>query len=208
MIRVLVTHTKGGCGKTTIATNLAGAFARGGLRTALADVDRQGSALAWLELRPETAPRIKGLTWRKGVDKVPDSIDRLVIDVPASLRMGEIEELLDEADIVVMPVLPSLFDEASTERFIGRLEELKSIRKGRKGVVTVANRLRPRSKAGQRLEAFLARIEHPPVARIHDRAIYGELAIQGLSVFDVTVRDGKAIHEEWRPLLAAIEAAD
>src|SRR3954454_19816013 len=108
MIRVLVTNIKGGCGKTTLATNLAGAFARGGLRTALADVDRQHSSLDWLGLRSPDAPEIKGFDWRKGVVEPGDGIARLVIDAPANLRMKEVEPLIREADVIVVPVLPSL----------------------------------------------------------------------------------------------------
>jgi chromosome partitioning protein len=205
MIRVLVTNIKGGCGKTTLATNLAGAFARGGLMTALADVDRQHSALDWLELRPGQMPPIAGLDWRKKLDEPAEGTLRLVIDAPANLRMKEVEPLLAEADIVVVPVLPSLFDEGSTRRFMARLEELKPIRKGKKGVLVVANRVRSRTKAAQRLNDFLASVEAPPVTHLADRAVYGEAAVQGLSVFDLPGRAVGEVQEEWRPLLRAVE---
>ncbi|MDW8370542.1 MAG: ParA family protein, partial [Geminicoccaceae bacterium] len=113
MIRILVTNLKGGCGKTTLATNLAGAFARGGLATTLADVDRQRSSLAWLALRAPGVPTVHGVDWRKEPGLVPPGTARLVIDAPAAIRVKEVEELLVSADLVVVPVLPSLFDEAS-----------------------------------------------------------------------------------------------
>jgi len=207
MIRILVTNLKGGCGKTTIATNLAGAFARGGLPTTLADVDRQRSSLAWLGLRAATAPAVHGVDWRKQPGEVPADTARLVIDAPAAIRVKEVEELLVAADLVIVPVLPSLFDEASSARFLARLDELKPVRKGRKPVLVVANRLRARSRAVQRLEAFLAELGHPPVARLADRALYGELAIKGLSVFDAPAREAAATRTEWQPLLRAIEEA-
>lgn len=205
MIRVLVTNIKGGCGKTTIATNLAGAFAKGGLVTALADVDRQHSSLDWLALRPAEAPAIAGLDWRKGTEGGADGVVRLVIDAPANLRMKDVEALIAEADLIVVPVLPSLFDESSTRRFLARLEELKPIRKGKKGVLVVANRLRSRSRAGQRLESFLAEADAVPAARLADRALYGEVAISGLSVFDIDGRAAREVHAEWTPLLRAVE---
>lgn len=205
MIRVLVTNMKGGCGKTTLASNLAGAFARGGFATALADVDRQHSSLDWLELRPEDAPPIQPLDWRKAADGGLDGVARLVIDAPANLRMKEVEALIREADLIIVPVLPSLFDEGSTRRFLARLEELKPIRKGKKGVLVVANRLKPRTKAAQRLEAFLDSLNMRPAGRLSDRALYGEVAVQGLSVFDIKGRGAEEIHNEWRPLLRAVE---
>jgi chromosome partitioning protein len=205
MLRVLVTNIKGGCGKTTIATNLAAAFAAGGFATGLAEVDRQRSSLSWLKLRDHGARAITGLDWRKEVGDSPSGLRRLVIDAPANLRMKHVDELIAEADLVVVPVLPSVFDEGSTERFLAKLDELKPIRKGRKTVALVANRLRPRSKAAQRLEGFLERLGQPIAARLGDRAIYGELAVQGLSIFDMDGQLVRPVRDEWRPLLNVID---
>ena len=206
MIRVLVTNTKGGCGKTTVATNLAVAFAAGGLGTALAEVDRQKSSLDWLAARPATASPIRSLDWRKGAGDVPAGVQRLVIDCPAALRMGEVDDLIQEANLVVVPVLPSIFDEGSTRRFLERLEELKPVRKGKKPVALVANRLRARSRAAQRLDGFLAEIGQPVAARLSDLALYGELAAQGLGLFDFDGPRYRPARAEWQPLLRAIEA--
>ncbi|MCB2010303.1 MAG: ParA family protein [Geminicoccaceae bacterium] len=205
MLSVLVTNTKGGCGKTTIATNLAAAFARGGLPTALADVDRQKSSLGWLGSRPDDSPGIEGLDWRKGRTKVPDGIRRLVIDVPAGLRISHVDELMREADLLVVPVQPSTFDEGSTRRFLSKLDGIKPIRKGKKAVLVVANRVRQRSRSAQRQLAFLADVGHAPVATIHDRAIYDELAWSGLGVFDLDAARARPVRADWLPLLTAIE---
>jgi chromosome partitioning protein len=205
VLRVLVTNIKGGCGKTTIATNLAAAFAAGGFTTGLAEVDRQKSSLSWLKLRDGRSRPILPLDWRKEPGEVPEEVQRLIIDAPANLRMRHVDELIQSADLVVVPVLASIFDESSTERFLAKLDELKPIRKGRKSVALVANRLRPRSKAAQRLEAFLGRIGQPIAARLSDRAVYGELALQGLSIFDVDGHLVRPVRDEWRPLLQTID---
>lgn len=207
MLRVLVTNIKGGCGKTTIATNLAGAFAAGGFATGLAEVDRQKSSLAWLRLRDGRGHPIAALDWRKEMGEAPGGLQRLVVDAPANLRMRHVDELIRAADLVVVPVLASVFDEGSTERFLKKLDELKPVRKGRTGVALVANRLRPRSKAAARLESFLAQLGQPIAARLSDRTVYGELAVQGLSIFDVEGQAVRPVREEWRPLLQAVEAA-
>ena len=205
-LSVMVTNAKGGCGKSTLATNLATAFAAGGLRTALAEVDRQKSVLQWLDRRPASASPIQGLDWRKDVGDVPGGIQRLVIDGQAAMRLGQVDELLEVADIVVVPLLPSVFDEGSTTRFLDRLAELKPIRKQRKDVLLVANRLRARSKALQRLESFVAELGFPLAARIADRSLYAELALQGRGVFDAGSGASAAVRAEWAPLLHRIEA--
>lgn len=206
-LSVLVTNTKGGCGKTTVATTLATAFAAAGFKTALADVDRQKSSLGWLATRPATAAPITGLDWRKAVDDVPSGTQRLVIDVPAGLRLGHVQDLLKSADVVVVPVLASVFDERSTSRFLKKLDGVKPIAKGRKRVLVVANRLRSRQKSAQRLLEHLASAGLEPTAQLADRALYGELAMSGLGLFDIEQRRAAAGREDWLPLLAAIERA-
>lgn len=205
MLTVLVANTKGGCGKTTTATHLAAAFAGAGLKTALADCDRQRSSLTWLETRPATASPIRALDWTKGPGKVP-KVDRLVVDAPAAMRMGGMEELIKEADVVVVPMLPSVFDEGSTERLLAKVEALKPIRKGRKGLGLVANRLKLRSKAAARIEAFASHLEHDLIARIPDRAVYIDAARDGLSVFDLKGTRGESLRGDWLPAVRFCEA--
>jgi chromosome partitioning protein len=206
VIRVLVANRKGGCGKTTIATNLASAFAAAGLVTALAEVDRQRSSLGWLAARPADAPPVAGLDWRKALSPVPDRVQRLVIDAPAALRMDGVDDLVRVSDVVLVPVLPSVFDEGSTRRFLERVEALKPLRKGKKGLLIIANRLRPRTRAAQRLERFLAEIGKPPAARLSDRSLYADLALHGLGLFDSAAGRERQVRREWQPLLGMLES--
>ena len=96
-------------------------------------------------------PAIIGLDWRKSAGKPPGKLGRLVIDAPAGMRLAHVEDLLRSADVVVVPVLASVFDEQSTTRFLAKLERIKPIAKGKKGVLLVANRQRLRQRAAQRL---------------------------------------------------------
>lgn len=206
VLTVLVANTKGGCGKTTTATHLASAFAHAGLATSLADADRQRSSLGWLATRPASVPPIVGLDWVKDAEKVPSGTERLVIDAPAALRFGRLEDLIASADVVVVPLQPSVFDERSTAKLVARVEALKPVRKGRKVMGLVANRLKPRSRAAARLEAFAEGLAQEVVARIPDRAVYAEVALDGLSVFDLGGARGGRLRADWLDVLRFCEA--
>ena len=205
MLSILVGNIKGGCGKTTIATHLAAACAAGGYVTALADCDRQASSLGWLARRPKDQPEILGLDWSKTISDAPSRIQRLVIDAPAAIRHKTVEALIEQADIVVVPVLPGVFDQDASAHFLGRLGEIKSVRKNRRQVVIVGNRLRPGTLALRQLEAFFAALGNPVAARIRDGQIYPAMASRGLTVFDDWSRRGRDHAAEWAPLLERLK---
>jgi chromosome partitioning protein len=205
MISILVANIKGGCGKSTVATQLAGAFAAAGHTTALADVDSQRSSLGWIKRRPVTVAPISALDWTKEIGDAPSRITRLVIDAPAAMKKGAIEDLVRQADFIVLPVLPSAFDEGATTRFLSRLDDLKPIRRNRKPVAVLGNRMKPRSKASAELDRFLEDVGHKVVARLRDSAAYAELARDGLSLFDLRSPRAKTLREDWAPLLAFLE---
>jgi chromosome partitioning protein len=207
MIIVLVANTKGGCGKTTISTHLAAAFAGEGHRTALADADRQRSSLEWTRLRPGTAAPIAGLDWSKGLAGLPKGVERLVIDAAAAMKKKDVFELVKMADVIVVPVLPSVFDQGSTMSFLARLHELKAIRKNQKPVGVLRNRVRAHTRATARLARFLAEIEHADLGALTDRAIYNDVAAQGLSIFDLSGKRAEHLREDWAPLLGYLGTA-
>jgi chromosome partitioning protein len=206
-LSILIANPKGGCGKTTIATNLAAAFAQMGLSTALADCDRQKSAMAWLKRRPDHARAVHALNWTKAVGPLPDGLQRLVIDAPAAIRRDEVRDLIRRADVIVIPVLPSLFDELATRRFLGVLDKLKPIRNNKRAIAIVGNRVRTRSAANTRLEAFLTDLGHKAVATLRDTQAYPASAIAGLSIFDMAGRRIEPLLTDWQPLLRFISRA-
>ena len=202
---ILVANSKGGCGKTTISTTLASAFARGGLKTALADVDRQKSSLAWLKRRPDELPTIKGMDWTKKFGSPEGDIQRLVIDAPAALGVERFRDLLKMADVIVLPVLPSAFDQAATRKFLKKIDDLKPIRSHKKPIIVVGNRVRARTRSAHELETFLDSLAHPVGAVIADRALYTDGAYSGVSIFDKDDQRSRVAQEDWSPLITFVE---
>ena len=208
MITVLVANTKGGCGKSTVATHLASAFANAGLRTALADADKQRSSLGWVRQRPSDVGQVHGLDWHHGPGKLPKHIDRLIIDSPAAMKMGKIDDLLRIADVIVVPVLPSGFDVAATGQFLKKLDALKPIRKSKTAVAVLRNRVQLGTRAAGHLDSFLVGVGHTGVGRLRHRTVYTEVASQGLSIFDLPGKQYEDLREDWAPVLRYIENHD
>lgn len=205
--KICVINAKGGCGKTTISTHLAAALASSGLKTALADWDRHRGATHWIKLRPKSAAKIELADWRKSFGAVPKGIQRVVIDCPASLKSSRVREVVAEANIVIIPILPSVFDEYATKLFLRDLEEIKKIRKRRKKVLLISNRHRANSLACRRLDEYLEKLGHPANHYIGDRSMYSLLAAQGLTVFDLETKPMIERQFEWLPLIQDIESS-
>ena len=206
MRTILVANRKGGCGKTMVAITLASALAGRGGTVALADADPQKSALRWLRHRPAGVPAITALDWTKSADigGTPGKYNWLVVDAPGAIKGGRAGALIAEADFVLAPVLPSWFDEDATRRFLKDIENIKRVRKGKIGLHLIANRLRPQQRATYRLRAYFAALGQEPIAWIGERAAYGELAEQGLAVFDKPQKVYASLRAQWTPLLDAV----
>ena len=206
MISILVANAKGGCGKTTIATNLAAAYASRGFQTWLIDADRQQSSRQWCALRRAEQPPITCQKWRDDLKLPNEAGQRVIVDAPAGVRTGAFATLLEKCDLAIVPILPSGFDITASERLLDRVDKLKPVRKGRKPVAVVVNRFRKGTRAGNQLLERLEETERTPTAIISDRAVYPDFAGTGEGIFEKTGRNFLPLVREWEPLIRFIES--
>lgn len=215
-LRILVVNGKGGCGKSTIATNLAAAHARQGYGVALIDHDSQASSSHWLGARPVECPAIHLIeahqrtamyATRSFQQRLPGDTDRIIIDTPSAATDKELDQLLRGTHLILIPVLPSAFDMRAAGGFIEQLRHHRMYRARPLPIALIANRVRPNTLNHERLTQFLDGLALQTAATFRDRAIYTRLADQGLGVFDVADdREAAAELPQWHRLLDWIDA--
>ena len=201
MQTILIANPKGGSGKTTLATNIAGWLAGKRQRVALLDEDPQRSSSQWLERRPPLFPPIAGFTDETGKKELKSVAPQgLVIDSPAGLHGEALRDAVRRADAMIVPVSPSAFDMVATQRFFERIADNKSVREGVLPIALVAMRVDTRTHSAAELDAFLKELALPVVAHLRTTQVYVHCARDGLSVFDLPRSRGEHDQEQWRPL--------
>lgn len=181
---IVVANPKGGVGKSTLATNLAGWWAQQGHAVMLGDLDRQHSARQWLALRPPQLPAILGWdTVDNATVRLPRGTTHVVLDSPAGLHGKRFEAVMRLADAILVPVQPSPFDLAATLAFLTLLRAHK--RAGQVAVGLVAMRVKEHTHAVEHLHQGLAATGVPLLAHLRDTQNYVHLAARGLTLFDV-----------------------
>ena len=203
---IVVANPKGGVGKTTLSTNLAGYFASRGEKVMLGDVDRQQSSKTWLALRPEGLPAIS--TWEVAHDSIvrpPKGTTHVVLDTPAGLHGKRMEEVMRIADKVIVPLQPSIFDIHATHAFVREL--LAHKRSDKVKLAIVGMRTREGTIATDQLRGFLESMKVPLLGFLRDTQNYVHLAAHGLTLWDVssTLRFERDL-EQWQPVVRWLEA--
>lgn len=203
MRHIMVMNAKGGCGKSTIATNIASYFATQGATVAIADYDPQRSSLDWVERRPDSRPQIVGVAaYGEGLRRVPRNADILVIDAPARTHNQELTNLVKNAETIVIPVLPSTIDMQAADRFIAELKaEAKIMRKDAK-ISVVANRVREYTLIFEELDEYLTAAKVPYLAALREAQNYVRAYTRGLGIFELPEYLAWPDWEQWEPLTA------
>jgi chromosome partitioning protein len=196
---IVVANPKGGVGKSTLATNVAGCLAAAGHAVMLGDVDRQQSSAQWLHQRPASAAAIMG--WDVAGDHLvrpPRGVTHVVLDTPAGLHDKRLDAVLRIADRMLIPLQPSLFDIQATHAFVRELRE--HARGGQIKLGLVGMRVREHTKANEQLHSYLATVPVPVVAWLRDTQNYVQLAAHGLTLWDVAPSRVERDLQQWAAL--------
>jgi chromosome partitioning protein len=196
MNSILIVNPKGGAGKTTLSTNLAGCLANRGESVSLWDLDMQKSSERWLASRPAQLPKIQ----RRGI-KVDAANGRVVLDSPAGLNGVKLSELIKIVSRIIVPIVPSSFDFAVTRDFLKVLMKEKDVRQNKAFVAIVGMRIDPRTRAAQKLDEFLEPINLPVLTHLRDTQNYVSAAFEGKSIFDMPQWQVQQDIEQWKPII-------
>jgi chromosome partitioning protein len=205
---IVIANPKGGAGKSTLSTNLAGYFAAQGQQVLLGDADRQQSARGWLGIRPAAARPIA--TWEIDEDNIarpPKGTSHVVLDTPAGLHGRRLNDVLKMASRVIVPLQPSMFDILATREFMLRLAEEKAVRKGDIKVGIVGMRVDSRTRSAEQLHRFVESLNLPMLGYLRDTQNYVQLAAHGLTLWDVAPSRVQRDLDQWQPILGWLDGA-
>ncbi len=199
MKSILIVNPKGGSGKTTLATNLAGYFATFGGVVTLSDIDRQQSSTRWVQRRPAGLPIINAHNLRSKSPLLES--EWLIIDSPAGLREDKLSDAVKQAHCVIVPIQPSAFDIGATSDFLNILSTEKAIRKNKTFVALVGMRVNSRTLSAVGLTEFMNDTGFEVLTSLRNAQIYNTAAEQGLSLFDLRPSLVAKDIQQWTPLL-------
>lgn len=207
MRHIMVLNAKGGCGKSTLATNIAGYYADEGQSVVLADYDPQGSSLDWLKARPDHLPAIEGVEgYASGLKGVSRSTDFVVMDAPARSHGKELTELLNHAETVVIPVLPSTIDMQATSRFLKEIYASGRYKRKQIKVGLIGNRVRENTLIFDELDQFLEKQRSTYVASLREAQNYVRAYSRGFSIFDLPEYLAWPDWEQWDPVVGWLDS--
>jgi chromosome partitioning protein len=200
---IVVANPKGGVGKSTLATNLAGYLTYQGCNVMLGDVDVQQSSRSWLELRPASLPPISA--WEIGagqIAKPPKGTTHMVLDTPAGFDGARFDQVMRIADKVIVPLQASMFDIMATQSFLQKLKD--HALKCQIGVVGM--RVNSRTRAAEQLSHYVSGLGLPVLGYLRDTQNYVQLAAHGATLWDVAPSRVEKDVEQWQDLIKWLDA--
>lgn len=205
---ILVANPKGGVGKSTLSSNIAGYLAHRGHAVMLGDSDPQQSSQQWLAQRPPQLPRIRA--WEQLGDgktavRPPRDVSHIVLDSPAGLHGKRLQTLFRLADKIVVPLQPSLFDIQATYSFLQTLQDLQQDVGRAPRLALVGMRAREATLSSQQLQQFVQGLGMEVLTMLRDTQNYVQLAARGLTLWDVAPGRVERDLLQWQALAAWLE---
>ncbi len=198
---IMVLNAKGGCGKSTISTNLASYFAAEmGKNVVLADYDPQGSSMAWLEARDASRPAITGIAAWKDPVRPPKDTDVVILDAPARVHGKELTQMMKKAQTVLFPVLPSPIDIRAATSYMQELQSNGRVKRKEVKIGVVANRVRENTIIFSELYDFIKSLKLPYIATLRDTQNYIKAEERGLGIFEMAPSQVYPDLADWEPL--------
>jgi len=191
--KIVILNPKGGCGKSTLATNIAACYAGRGPQPAIMDFDPQGSTMSWLKRRPKDLPPIHGIAaYKKSMQatrswqlRVPESTVDLIVDSPASISHDDLRELTRDSSSILVPVLPSAMDIDAASRCVADLLLVAKVNRNEGKLAVIANRTRKNTKSFGRLMRFLDSLGIPIIAVLRDTQNFVHAAEKGVGIHEL-----------------------
>jgi chromosome partitioning protein len=203
---IVVANPKGGVGKSTFATNLAGYFASRGNKVMLGDFDVQQSSRSWLTLRPATLPPITAWEITDGhIAKAPKGTTHIVLDTPAGLKGRRFDEVTRIADKVIVPLQPSMFDILATQEFLQKLITERGKFGGKFAIGVLGMRVNLRTRAADQLAHYVSSLGLPVLGYLRDTQNYVQLAAHGTTLWDVAPSRVEKDIEQWQGILKWVQ---
>jgi chromosome partitioning protein len=207
MRNIMVINSKGGSGKSTVATNLASYFASQNKKVVMMDYDPQRSSLSWLEVRSSARPPIQGIAaYKKNAQRPGRKTDFVIHDVPAGLHGGQLSKMISKAQTILIPVLPSPIDMRAASDFIAEIKKLAPVQRKRAKLALVANRSRDYTNIYWELDDFLSKQRIPFLTMLRDSQNYIKAAERGLGIFEMAPAATELDREMWEPIIKWVKS--
>ncbi len=185
-------------------------------KTCLLDLDPQRAASAWLRRRPANRAPIHGLQVPSQTAsvtlsfalRIPHDTQRLVVDTPAGLSGAALANTVRGAATVLIPVLPGAMDSDAAARTLADLLLVAKLGRHSGRLAIIGNRVRRRTIDAERLQRFIAALDIPLIATLHDAQAYIHAIRDGLGLHELPSRRLGGERMAWIPLIEWVEARE